>query len=247
MSTDLKSKLTALELQIKDQRALTLELDAKCKTIQQKISELVEQEEVILGPNYKPGCKLVDNEGYPLPVDVYTIRELRSQSIRAVNDYKETNARLETEMLAYFGLISSRDDIIELLGDDGVENEENEENEKNEENEENEKNETKDTLNNAAIPANLTPFLRIDLVLDDTPAQDAGLSNGDQILLFGTIDEEEFRQTGLSGLVQFVTNNKNVQFPVIFLSHSNFAVQKTNLTPREWSGQGLLGCKVIPM
>jgi 26S proteasome non-ATPase regulatory subunit 9 len=241
MATDLKSKLTALELQIKDQRALTLELDAKCKTIQQKISDLVEQEEVILGPNYKPGCKLVDNEGYPLPVDVYTVRELRSQSIRAVNDYKETNARLETEMLAYFGLISSRDDIIELLGDDGVENEQNEQNETNE------TNETKNTLNNAAIPANLTPFLRIDLVLDDTPAQNAGLSNGDQILLFGTIDEEEFRQIGLSGLVQFVTKNKNVQLPVIFLSHSNFAVQKTNLTPREWSGQGLLGCKVIPM
>jgi len=199
MATDLKSKLTALELQIKDQRALTLELDAKCKTIQQKISDLVEQEEVILGPNYKPGCKLVDNEGYPLPVDVYTVRELRSQSIRAVNDYKETNARLETEMLAYFGLISSRDDIIELLGDDGVENEQNEQNEQNE------TNETKNTLNNAAIPANLTPFLRIDLVLDDTPAQNAGLSNGDQILLFGTIDEEEFRQIGLSGLVQFVT------------------------------------------
>lgn len=188
----------------------------------------------LLGPNYTLGCKLVDNEGFPLPVDVYSIRQARSESIRLVNDYKALQTKLEGEMLKTFQLINQRDEFS--TANQSITNSSSQNNLENAE--------TTQTNNNNN---NLKPFLSIDLVVDDTPASRAGLSNGDQIIQFGPITADIFNQEGLSGLVSFITQHQNRPVEIVYLHHESFSITYTTLIPQKWSGQGLLGCKVIPL
>ena len=71
-----------------------------------------------------------------------------------------------------------------------------------------------------------------------SPADAAGLKVGDQIVSFGG---ETSTLMNLSGIV---SQNENRSVPVTVVRSA--ARVELSLTPRLWSGRGLLGCYLVP-
>ena len=87
------------------------------------------------------------------------------------------------------------------------------------------------------------PFAKIDLVSEGSPAHDAGMKVGDLILEFGTQNATNFKS--LNDIAQLVKNSENRNVRVKILRHGKIAT--LTLVPKRWSGQGLLGCKIVPL
>merc|ERR1712179_379534 len=86
-------------------------------------------------------------------------------------------------------------------------------------------------------------FAKIDLVSEGSPAHDAGLKVGDLILEFGTQNSTNFKS--LNDIAQLVKNSENRNVRVKILRHEK--ISTLTLVPKKWSGQGLLGCKIVPL
>lgn len=81
------------------------------------------------------------------------------------------------------------------------------------------------------------PFAVVDEIFDGSPAASDGLQQGDQILKFGSVDGGE---NLVSRLAREGQTNQGSAIPVIVMRRG---VQvNLNVTPRPWSGRGLLGC-----
>lgn len=81
------------------------------------------------------------------------------------------------------------------------------------------------------------PFSLVDEIFDGSPAASDGLQVGDQILKFGSVDGGE---NLVSRLARECQTNQGSAIPVIVMRRG---VQvHLNVTPRPWSGRGLLGC-----
>jgi len=81
------------------------------------------------------------------------------------------------------------------------------------------------------------PFAVVDEIFDGSPAASDGLQQGDQILKFGSVDGGE---NLVSKLAREGQTNQGSAIPVIVMRRG---VQvHLNVTPRTWSGRGLMGC-----
>lgn len=81
------------------------------------------------------------------------------------------------------------------------------------------------------------PFALVNQIFDGSPAASDGLQLGDQILKFGSVDGGE---NLVSRLAREGQTNQGSAIPVIVMRRG---VQvHLNVTPRPWSGRGLLGC-----
>ena len=100
---------------------------------------------------------------------------------------------------------------------------------------------------------NLIPFALISEVSPKSPAQAAGIEVGDLIIRIGGIDL--YNNNNLQGLALEVKNHfeKEISLQILrekpegehefkgkFHSHLNLT-----LTPRNWEGQGTLGCRFV--
>lgn len=110
-----------------------------------------------------------------------------------------------------------------------------------------------------------TPFARVDEVSPASPAAEAGLQVGDRIAVFGTLVSlapgagaggaaaAAVRPPALSDLGALVRASQSIALPVVVLRAAGGAgagaadvAMRLVLTPRPWSGAGLLGCHVVP-
>jgi 26S proteasome non-ATPase regulatory subunit 9 len=100
------------------------------------------------------------------------------------------------------------------------------------------------TTSNTNLP-NKEPFLRVDLVSNQSPAELAGLHVGDLVCRIGTIRKENFRT--MQDVASLVNNSENRSITLL-VQRANTKEQETiSLTPKKWSGNGLLGCKLTPL
>uniref|UniRef100_A0A8C0YFV1 26S proteasome non-ATPase regulatory subunit 9 n=1 Tax=Cyprinus carpio carpio TaxID=630221 RepID=A0A8C0YFV1_CYPCA len=91
-----------------------------------------------------------------------------------------------------------------------------------------------------SLPA---PFALVDAVTQGSPAFQAGLRVGDEIIEFGSINAHNFRNLrDVASVVQH-SEGKSLRVGVI---RSGQEVH-LNLTPKQWSGRGLLGCNLVPL
>jgi len=98
-------------------------------------------------------------------------------------------------------------------------------------------------------PAN---FASVNAVAPDSPAAQAGLLKGDQIVRFGTIHANNHDQ--LRAVGAFVKANEGVPIPLLVLRSNPASDGSSNvdqlvtlsLTPSTWGGRGLLGCHILP-
>ncbi|NP_001002436.2 26S proteasome non-ATPase regulatory subunit 9 [Danio rerio] len=87
------------------------------------------------------------------------------------------------------------------------------------------------------------PFALVDAVTHGSPAAQAGLHVGDQIMEFGSVNTQNFRNLrDIASVVQH-SEGKSLRVGVF----RNGQEVHLNLTPQQWSGRGLLGCNIVPL
>ncbi|CAF1206268.1 unnamed protein product [Adineta ricciae] len=163
--------------------------------------------------------ELVDKEGYPRnDIDLVRVRQIRQRVICLQNDHKALMKQIEA------GLIQVH------------------------ENSANNSSNTTDvtvTTSSQTARSNKEPFLRVDIVSNESPAQAAGLHVGDYVCRIGTIRKDNFRT--MQDVASLVSNSENRSITLLIERGSAKEQQTVTLIPKKWSGNGLLGCKLTPL
>lgn len=84
-------------------------------------------------------------------------------------------------------------------------------------------------------------FAKINLVSPGSPSELAGIRENDELLQFGSITKNNFRE--LSQIADIVKHSQNQQ--VAIKVNRNNRVHNLSLIPKVWAGRGLLGCNII--
>jgi 26S proteasome regulatory subunit N4 len=92
---------------------------------------------------------------------------------------------------------------------------------------------------------NKEPFLRVDVVSSQSPGEIAGLRLGDLVCRIGTIRKDNFRT--MQDVASLVNNSENRSITLLVQRANTNEQQTLTLTPKKWSGNGLLGCKLTPL
>jgi len=92
--------------------------------------------------------------------------------------------------------------------------------------------------NNTTLLSSYHPFYLVDQVMEDSPANLAGLKIGDQVIQFGSIIKSN--KTG-DAMQQIVSHSIGKPITVHVLRVGEGIVQ-LQLIPQHWNGRGLLGC-----
>ena len=102
-------------------------------------------------------------------------------------------------------------------------------------------------------------FALIDEILAGSPAQEAGINDGDELLTFGTVTADTV--DALNSIPAIVGANVNCAIPIEVRrrrpppsisspdgeqTSTTTIVLKLSLTPKPWGGRGLLGCHLSP-
>ncbi len=182
---------------------------------------------------------LLTSDGFPrADLDVAQIRTTRTRIIYLRNDYKELMAVIEKTVHAHFEWLQ-KNQVAETNGaapstgtaTNGVTNG---------------VNGHRDTV---AAPARLEPpFAKVNSVVENSPAQQAGLRPQDIIREFGYVNR--WNHDGLKKVAECVMGNE-AQEVVVKVSRglgSDARELELTLVPRkDWGGRGMLGCHVVPI
>jgi len=200
---------------------------------------------------------LVDPEGFPRSdVDVYDIRAKRQRLACIQTDYKNIMAEIEKEVLRLHSL-RRPSSAPSTNNKNTITGEENQQkscsiNDSNQpppppsrsgtaDNSEQQSLEQKS--GSASSIVSMQPFALIDEVFTGSPAQEAGMHEGDLLLKFGTVDHSNHRN--LVAIVDVVSNNIG---QVIHVKIERDGAQTDlQLTPHSWGGRGLVGCHFQPL
>nr|CAD7459504.1 unnamed protein product [Timema tahoe] len=87
------------------------------------------------------------------------------------------------------------------------------------------------------------PIARVSMVYPNSPAEKAGIIADDLIIEFGSVNAGNFKTLQDIGTVTHYSVGKNVK---LFINRENRFIT-LSLTPSPWSGQGLLGCNILPV
>ena len=222
-----------------DKREELLQLDKEKKKLEEKIATLTEY----LTQPGMPGVdgSLLDRDGFPKPgLDLVSIRTARHDLICTQNDLSNLMETIEKKMMAYF----------EELNNNKME-EESKEEEKNSNS--NIKQEATagacaDDQNNNKTTENMQePFAKIASVEKGSPADEAGLMEGDAIINFNGILYKGVSKNPLITFKDIVTSKIGEAIPLSVVRKNKeniLEVANLKITPHSWSGKGVLGCKL---
>lgn len=249
-------------------RAALLKLDKERQRIDDEIRSTKAQ---LDGLGVGMNDPLVDKEGFPrADVDLYQVRSLRQRVTMLLNDSKEKQKEVEEHLAKLHALgpaalipekpsfpsstsssstTSSRVAAAAPLSAPSV--------------------------SSASPPEGMVfrPFALVDDVSEASPASRAGLMKGDRIAGIGTlvslapaVSASATSEGGLAGgaapsapslsdLASVVRGNVGLALPLVVQrqrqdnsnSSSEGSFIQLSLTPQPWSGQGLLGCHVVPL
>ncbi|CAM1302412.1 PSMD9 (predicted) [Pycnogonum litorale] len=160
---------------------------------------------------------LVDENGYPRnDIDVYQVRTARHKIICLRNDFKEKMLQIERGLHAVHKKDRENVSMEEL------------------------KIKNRDT---AKRDSQMKSILRVDEISHGSPADDAGLKIGDEIISFGSVNWDNFQNMkSIADIVQHSVEKKIK----LTIKRGDSTVNVT-LTPKSWSGRGLLGCNIVPL
>ena len=222
-----------------DKREELLQLDKEKKKLEEKIAALTEY----LTQPGMPGVdgSLLDRDGFPKPgLDLVSIRTARHDLICTQNDLKNLMETIEKKMMAYF----------EELNNNKMEEESQEEDKKANSNIKQEATAgtcADDQNNNKTVENMQEPFAKIASVEGGSPANEAGLKEGDAIINFNGILYKGVSKNPLITFKEIVTNKIGEKIPLSVVRKNKeniLEVVNLNIVPHSWSGKGVLGCKL---
>ncbi|ELR05029.1 putative 26S proteasome regulatory subunit [Pseudogymnoascus destructans] len=175
---------------------------------------------------------LMTPDGFPrADLDVAQIRTTRSRIIYLKNDYKALMEVIEKAVHADFEFLQANplpeSDAQREATTNGVHTTE---------------------APRSCQPVLETPFARVNSVVESSPAEEAGLKEGDLIRNFGYVNREN--NDGLRRVAECVQGNEGRNVLVKVSRGFGAERQELNLTlvPRkDWGGRGLLGCHIVPL
>ncbi|KAK0249469.1 putative 26S proteasome regulatory subunit [Friedmanniomyces endolithicus] len=175
---------------------------------------------------------LLTPDGFPrADIDVAQIRTTRARIIRLKNDYKSAMSKLEVAVQEQFASGKALD-VAQPARSQASTNGANAES---------------GSSRGAVIEP---PFAKVNSVVPNSPAEEAGLRAGDKITRFGGANWTNHER--LSKVAQVVQQNENQLILVKVLRErgplTGSATLELQLTPRrDWGGRGLLGCHLLPL
>ncbi|SPO27009.1 related to 26S proteasome non-ATPase regulatory subunit 9 [Ustilago trichophora] len=92
----------------------------------------------------------------------------------------------------------------------------------------------------------LKAFARVNSVAETSPAQTAGLQQGDQILRFGSVTAESPKGLAALAAPGVVVDGTSIQL-LVQREGGTQAVALTLVPRANWGGRGLLGCHLLPL
>ncbi|KAK3069219.1 putative 26S proteasome regulatory subunit [Teratosphaeriaceae sp. CCFEE 6253] len=176
---------------------------------------------------------LLTPDGFPrADLDVAQIRTTRARIIRLKNDYKDIMSKLEVAVQAQFAAGKGIEGMAPASARTGA-------------------------TNGAAASAGAAqssaiepPFAKVNTVVPNSPADQAGMLAEDKITRFGSVNWMNHER--LSKVAQVVQQSENQSILIKVLRDtghaSGSATLDLRLTPRrDWGGRGLLGCHLLPL
>ncbi len=174
------------------------------------------------GPNGEPpaGLKdpLVDAEGYPrADVDIYRVRGQRKRLAEINTDYRKLMDEINVETKRVQALRAAQAEPLPEADDAEVQR-----------------------VDDGSVKShsNLGVIAIIDEILDGSPASEAGLVDGDELLAFGPVTTLASADP-MSAIPAVVKDG--VGRPIKLVVRRG-EVQEKYLVPKAWGGRGLLGC-----
>jgi len=220
-------------------RRSLMKLDEERRNIELEVAQLNE----ILNTDIGVGVHepLIDSENYPRSdIDVHLARISRHRVACLQTDHSQIMAQIQHKLHQLHSLTRDRsalsgseDDTI--LGDSEI-------SEDGQVNENSAESDPKPFI----PPPPPEPFLRVEQVIEGSPAYKGGLRNHDLILRFGSVTKENFNDN----LAMISNMLSGYQGSIIGLEISREECErplKISLTPHIWSGRGLLGCRMVPL
>lgn len=168
---------------------------------------------------------LVSADGFPRDdIDVVSIRLIRVKIIRLRNDHRQLLSMIEAKLIDQFNQSPDANSYTDTN--------------------------TSSTSSEESIykllEANI-PFARIDQVVDNSPAATAGLQPGDKLVVFDN-DIHAGNHNKLVAVVNRVKDNVDKSLTVHVVRPESDHAHELKLTPtNNWHGNGLLGCKLVPL
>lgn len=86
-----------------------------------------------------------------------------------------------------------------------------------------------------------TPILLVTMVSPLSPAEECGIRKDDEILEFGSINHDNFKE--LKQISELVMHRQNQ--PIALKVKRQGRIHDITLIPKVWSGRGLLGCNIV--
>lgn len=169
-------------------------------------------------------------DGFPrADIDVAQIRTTRARIVRLKNDYKALMAKLEVAVHEHFAAGKSAESLPPASTAGASESTSAQPHTA-----------QSSTLASAIEP----PFAKVNTVVENSPADTAGLKAGDKVTRFGYVDWTNHERLGK--VAQVVQQNENHTILVKVLRDGQ--IMRLELTPRrDWGGRGLLGCHLVPV
>ena len=176
------------------------------------------------GPNNEPpaGIKtsLIDKEGFPRgDIDLFNVKAKRQRLAVINTDHKALMSEIEKVLHMVHNELPSVEEMRSTMKAAAVQPD-------------------RDEFTSAS-----TAFAIIDQILDTSPAKEAGLINGDELLAFGRVTAQT--SDALNAVPSVVRDNVNKRIPLTVRRGGN--IVSVVITPKSWGGRGLLGCHLTPI
>ncbi|KAF9096330.1 26S proteasome non-ATPase regulatory subunit 9, partial [Mortierella sp. AM989] len=184
--------------------------------------------------------KLVDNNGFPRSdIDLVVVTSARSKIVRLKNDHK--------------GIMIKIEETLHAVHAEALAEKQKRETERKLQEETSGASTSASSAGTSSVSTPqqqrtsdiveekpLTPFARVNAVAPDSPAKEAGLLQGDRIVVFGAVNIKT--PDVLPSLSQHVQSRENKPIVVKVLRGESTELQSLILVPRQgWGGRGLLG------
>ncbi|OAQ34007.1 hypothetical protein K457DRAFT_192842 [Linnemannia elongata AG-77] len=203
------------------QSELMLKAQALMKQKDELEAEIRLQQDDLQSQKVGMNDQLVDSNGFPRSdIDLVVVRTARSNIIRLKNDMKALMQQIEEALHAEQELAGAASVESSSAGSATVTDE-------------------------AAAERSLPPFARVNAVAPDSPAREAGLVQGDRIVVFGTVNANT--SNTLPTLSAHVQSRENKPIVVKVQRGESTELVSLILVPKQgWGGRGLLGCHIVP-